>query len=316
ARNHSATHLLQKALRDNLGEHVHQTGSFVNEERMRFDFSHFTALTQEELVKVENQVNDYILADMPINCTEMPIEEAKSLGAMAFFGDKYGDIVRVVKMGDCSMEFCGGTHCSSTGEIGFVKILSETGIAAGMRRIEMITGKQTLAYYQQQEKTINEMASSLKTLPGEISKKVAKIVAELKEKNKEIEKLKAQLAQNSSGDLLQDLQEINGLKMLAVYTKSIDNMSDLRTMMDNLRQDAALDILILAAKNDEKVFLAANVSAQAQAKGFHAGNIIKEVAAVCGGSGGGKADMAQAGGKDISKIGEAIDKAWEILQGK
>ncbi len=313
AANHSATHLLHRALRRVLGDHVHQAGSAVDAERLRFDFSHFQPLTAEELAEIEADINRQIRANLPISCTEMPLEEAKATGAMAFFGDKYGDIVRVVCMGDYSKELCGGTHCQSTGEIGLAKILSESGIAAGMRRIEMLTGQGALAYYQAQEAALLEMAELLKSNANEAPKKLAKLLQELKEKNKELEQLQAKLAQGAGDDLAGQIRESAGLKRLAALASGVQDIAALRDLADMVRDKYAVDVLVLAANAAEKVVLIAACSEAAQKAGFHAGKLVKEVAAVCGGGGGGRPDMAQAGGKDTAKTAEAVDKAWQLI---
>lgn len=314
AANHSATHLLHKALRKVLGDHVQQSGSFVDQERLRFDFSHFAPLTPEELNAVEDEINRNILRDMTISSQELPIEEAKAQGAMAFFGDKYGDTVRMISIGDYSKELCGGTHCRATGEIGFVKILSENGIAAGMRRIEMLTAFNALNYYKEQEEKVEEIAAALKTTPQEAISKAKKLMAELKEKNREIEQLKARFAQDSLTDMVEQAREIKGVKMLAAQVPAIDDMAALRELMDVLRHKHQLDVVLLGANAGEKAVFVAACNDKAQEQGFHAGRLVKHVAAVCGGSGGGRGDMAQAGGKDTSKLPEAIEAAWEFAQ--
>ncbi len=313
AANHTATHMLHRALRKVLGEHVHQTGSLVDKDRLRFDFSHFAPLAPEEIQEIEKDINKHILANIPVSCREMPLKEAKAQGAMAFFGDKYGEIVRMVSIGDYSKELCGGTHCRATGEIGLAKIISETGIAAGMRRIEMLTGENALNYYKEQEEIIEKLAAVFKTAPNELLHRAEKLVSDLKEKNKEIDKLKAGLAQGSIGDMAKNAREIKGLKVLAAYAKETDSINGLRELLDTLRQKYVLDILVLAANAGDKAVFVASCNENAQKAGFHAGKIVKAVAAVCGGAGGGRGDMAQAGGKDTAKIPEAIEAAWALL---
>ncbi len=313
--NHSATHLLHQALRQQLGDHVQQSGSAVDDKRLRFDFSHFNPVTSEELEKIETEVNEKIFANLPIECTQMPIEEAKQLGALAFFGDKYGDIVRVVKIGDYSQEFCGGTHCQRTGQIGLIKIISESGVAAGLRRIEALTGKEAVSYYKEQEKRLAKIADILKTQISEAEKRVSKIVEENHKLTKAMEQAKEQKAQKSMADMLQAATEINGLQVLIAQADAVQDMPTLRTAIDFLR-NKGVDVIILAATDGVKVFITAAVSDAGQVKGIFAGDIVKEVAAVCGGSGGGKKDMAQAGGKDPTKIKEAILKANKIIAGK
>ena len=313
AANHSATHLLHKALRDTLGDHVHQAGSNVDEYRLRFDFTHFEPLTDHELKQIEESVNHQVLENLPIECREMPIEEAKKLGALAFFGDKYGDIVRVVEMGDYSMEFCGGTHCHCTGEIGLVKILSENGIASGMRRIEMLTGFNTLKYYREQEDLLNGLTEVLKTTPANLEKRIDKLLKDNREMTKTIEKYESAAVKDSISELFASAKDINGIKTLSVYLDFIHDMSSLRSTLDSLRDKNQLSVIILAANSDDKVHLVAYADEKARNLGINAGKLIKEIALVCEGSGGGKPDMAQAGGKNPKKIPEAIKKSWQLL---
>ncbi|MGI5892201.1 MAG: alanine--tRNA ligase [Bacillota bacterium] len=313
--NHSATHLLNQALRKNLGDHVQQAGSLVDDNRLRFDFSHFNPISTEELAKIEADVNEQIFANLSIECKEMPLEEAKKSGALAFFGDKYGDIVRVVKMGDYSQELCGGTHCQSTGQIGLIKILSESGIAAGLRRIEALTGQEAVAYYKEQEKTLANIAGLLKTQPSEVEKRVAKILEENRHMAKIIEQTKEREAKNSMAALISSITEAKDLKILIAQAEAINDMPTLRTAMDFFR-NKGVDIIILAATDGEKVYIVASVSSKGQAASIFAGDLVKEIASVCGGSGGGKKDIAQAGGKNPDKIADAIKKAQNIIADK
>lgn len=314
ARNHSATHLLHWALRQTLGEQLHQAGSLVTDERLRFDFNHFEALTLEQLREIENKVNKQILANLPIVTQEMPLEEAKATGAMAFFGDKYGDIVRLVSMGDVSRELCGGTHCQYTGEIGQIKILSESGIGSGTRRIEALTGFAALEYYQQEEDKLHLLAEMLKSNPQNMEKRLETLLAENKTYAKEIEKLQARLDKDNIESLWQNAQEIAGIRILTAQVAAAD-MPALRKVMDMLRDKLPVAAIVLAAAQEDKVQFVVSIANEAQAKGLHAGKLIKEIAAICNGSGGGRPDMAQAGGKDNSpeKIKAALAKAQELI---
>lgn len=313
ARNHSTTHLLQKALRETLGEHVNQAGSLVEPERLRFDFTHFQAVQEHELREVEARVNEMILANLEISAFETSIDEAKAMGATALFGEKYGDRVRVVRMGEYSLELCGGTHLSNTGEAGLFKILSEGGIGAGLRRIEAVTGEGVLEYISEQEQKIQEVASLLKANPNEVIRRLEGLLNTLKEKEKELDQLQAQRAQKESENLLEKVIEIEGVKVLAVKTTAPD-MDSLRSMGDMLRDKLGSGIVVLANTLEEKVNFVAMVSKDLAGKAAHAGNIIKEVAKVAGGGGGGRPDMAQAGGKIPAKVNEALQKAHEVIE--
>lgn len=313
ARNHSVTHLLHKALKEVLGDHVNQAGSLVEPERLRFDFTHFRAVTPEELQKVEDRVNEMILANLDVHAFETSLDEAKALGATALFGEKYGEKVRVVKMGDYSMELCGGTHLRSTGEAGLFKILSESGIGAGLRRIEAVTGEGTLRYIAEQEARLKDIARLVKSSPAEVVKRVENIVDNLREKEKELEQLQARLAREESQNLMDKVKEVAGVKVLAVSTGAPD-MDALRHMGDVLRDKLGSGIVVLGATLGDKVNFVAMVTKDLVAKGAHAGNIIKEVARVAGGGGGGRPDMAQAGGKDPAKLEAALQKAYEVIE--
>ncbi|MGN0242686.1 MAG: alanine--tRNA ligase [Lachnospiraceae bacterium] len=305
-KNHSATHLLQKALRTVLGEHVEQSGSDVNADRLRFDFSHFSALTKEELEQVERMVNEKIREALPVVTEVMSIEEAKKTGAMALFGEKYGDKVRVVKMGDFSIELCGGTHVSNTGTIRGFKILSENGVAAGVRRIEAITAGGLDAYYQNLEETLNKAAAAAKTEPAKLADKIETLLAEIKELHSENEKLKSKLANDSLGDIANQIQEISGVNVLAASVDGVD-MNGLRNLGDQLKEQA--DVIVLASENDGKVNLIAMADDAAMKAGAHAGNLIKAIAGLVGGGGGGRPNMAQAGGKNPAGIADALKQA-------
>lgn len=312
-KNHSATHLLQKALKKVLGAHVEQKGSLVTPTRLRFDFAHFAAMTAEELDQVEKLVNQEIQAQLEVSTDIMGIEDAKKSGAMALFGEKYGDSVRVVSMGDFSKELCGGTHVHNTGEIILFKIISESGIAAGVRRIEALTGNGVIAYYKQQEGLLGQAARELKCNPSEVAEKITHMQAELKTLNSENESLKSKIAQNSMGDVMNKIQEVSGIKLLAVSVSDVD-MNGLRDLGDQLKDKLGEGVVILASAKEGKVSLLAMVTDEAQKRGAHAGKFIKELASVVGGGGGGRPNMAQAGGKDASKIPDAIAKAAEILK--
>lgn len=313
ARNHSATHLLQKALRDILGNHVEQAGSHVSPERLRFDFVHFAPLTQEELQKVEQEVNEKVFENLPINICETDIDEARKMGAMALFGEKYGKTVRVVNMGDYSIELCGGTHLSNTAAIGTFKIISESGVAAGVRRIEALTGQAALNYYRQQEKYVKEAAGLLKTTPDGILKRIESLISEAKENQKEIEKLRAKMAGEAVQDVLSGKIDVNGVSLLTARFDELD-MNGLRNMGDNLKNKIGSGVIVLATGKDNKVNFVVMATDDAVKKGAHAGNLIREIAKVAGGSGGGRPNMAQAGGKDVSMIDEALSKASEVLK--
>ena len=315
ARNHSATHLLQKALRTVLGTHVEQAGSSVNEDRLRFDFSHFSAMTAEELQKVEEIVNEQIVAGLPVKVENMPIEEARKTGAQALFGEKYGDVVRVVNMGDYSIEFCGGTHVKNTNEIMAFKILSESGVAAGVRRIEALTSKGLIRYYDNLEKKLNEAAKVLKATPDNLAEKIAHLTAENKALHSEVESLKSKLAQDAMGDVMNQVQEIKGVKLLAAAVDGVD-MNGLRDLGDQLKEKLGDGVVVLASGNDGKVSLMVTATDAAMKQGAHAGNLIKAIAGLVGGGGGGRPNMAQAGGKNPAGIQEALKKAAEVLEGQ
>ena len=315
ARNHSATHLLQRALREVLGNHVEQAGSSVNESRLRFDFTHFSALTEEEIRKVEHIVNEKIQEHLPVKAENMPIEEARKTGAAALFGEKYGDVVRVVSMGEFSKEFCGGTHVENTGVINAFKILSETGVAAGVRRIEALTSQGLLDYYEETEHKLMEAAKLLKTTPDKLADKLGGLLAEQKALKSELESTKSKMAQNAVGDVMDQVTEVKGVKLLAVKLEDVD-MNKLRELGDQLKEKLGDGVLVLASKAGGKVNLVAMATDGAMAKGAHAGNLIKGIAACVGGGGGGRPNMAQAGGKNPAGIDDALAKACEVLEGQ
>ena len=312
-RNHSATHLLQKALREVLGTHVEQAGSFQNSERTRFDFSHFSAMTPEELKKVEDMVNAKIAEAIPVVTEVMTVDEAKKTGAMALFGVMYGETVRVVTMGDFSKEFCGGTHVKNTSDIAAFKILSESGVAAGVRRIEALTGDNVLAYYANLEEELNKAAKVVKTTPANLVERLEKLMAEMKELASENESLKSKAAKDALGDVMDQVVEIKGLKLLATSVEGVD-MNGLRDLGDQLKDKLGEGVVVIASSNEGKVNLIAMATDEAQAKGAHAGNLIKAIAAKVGGGGGGRPNMAQAGGKNPAGIPEAIAEAKVALE--
>ena len=315
SRNHSATHLLQKALRTVLGTHVEQAGSYVTPDRLRFDFTHFAAMTPEEIQQVEDIVNEKILESLPISATQESIEDARKLGAMALFGEKYGNIVRVVNMGGYSIELCGGAHLDNTAQVGSFKIVSESGIASGVRRIEALTGAAALKHYQRQEESLKAVCKAVKSNPENMVKRVEAVIAEQKQLAKELESLKAKMAGGAADSILANAVEVKGIKLVAAEVKEAD-ANALRTMGDQLKNKLGSGVVVLASANGGKVNLLAMATDDAVKAGAHVGNIIKAAAAVCGGGGGGRPNMAQAGGKDASKITEALTKAKEVLEGQ
>ena len=314
-KNHSATHLLQKALKTVLGAHVEQKGSLVNPTRLRFDFAHFQAMTPEEIAETEALVNKEIQAALPVTTQIMGIEEAKKTGAMALFGEKYGDEVRVVSMGDFSVELCGGTHVANTANITLFKIVSEAGVAAGVRRIEALTGNNVIEYYRQMEENLHTIAKTLKTSPAEITEKITHLQKEVKELQSENESLKSKMAQDSLGNVMDQVVEVKGVKVLASAVDGVD-MNGLRDLGDQLKEKLGEGVVVLASAKDDKVSLLAMATQGAMDKGAHAGNLIKAAAAIVGGGGGGRPNMAQAGGKNPDKIPEAIAKVAELVEGQ
>ena len=312
ANNHSATHLLQKALRMVLGTHVEQAGSLNNANRLRFDFTHFSAMTEEQLKEVEAIVNREIRNHLPVVVRNMPIEEAKKTGAAALFGEKYGDIVRVVSMGDFSIEFCGGTHVANTGDIMAFKILSESGVAAGVRRIEALTSKGLMDYYEEQEQKLHEAAKMLKTTPDNMEEKISHLQAENKALKSEVESLKGKLAKDAIGDVMNQVTEVVGVKLLAAKVEGVD-MNGLRDLGDQLKDKLGEGVVVLVSATDGKVSLMAMATKGAIDKGAHAGNLIKACASCVGGGGGGRPNMAQAGGKKPEGMNDALTKAKEVL---
>ncbi len=314
-KNHSATHLLQKALRTVLGTHVEQAGSFVNADRLRFDFSHFSAMTQEELARVEQIVNNEIASGLAVDTQVMSIEDAKKTGAMALFGEKYGETVRVVKMGDFSTELCGGTHVKNTNSIAAFKIISEAGIAAGVRRIEALTGNGVFAYYRDLEDTIERAAKIVKTNPASLTEKLEHIMNEMKSLQSEIESLKSKAAKDALGDVMDQVTMIKDVKLLATKVNGVD-MNGLRDLGDQLKDKLGEGVVVIISTMDDKVNLIAMATEQAMAKGAHAGNLIKGIAGLVGGGGGGRPNMAQAGGKNPAGVDAALKETEKVLEGQ
>lgn len=306
-RNHTAAHLLQAALRETLGTHVEQAGQLVNSHAVRFDFTHFSALTGEEIDKIERRVNEIILEGMPVTTEEMPIDEAKKLGAMALFGEKYGDIVRVVRAGDFSTELCGGTHVDNTGKLGLFKIVSESSVAAGVRRIEGVTGFGVMDFIRQNAELIRNTAAAMKLAnPAEIDKRATSLVGEIKSAEKEIEKLRGEISSMKTGDLMQNAVQIGDYKLITATVEGV-NPGELRTMADKAKDDDSL-VMFICGINEEKTGanFACACGKNAVAGGAHAGNLVRKIATLAGGSGGGRPDSAMAGTKDITNIGSAM----------
>ena len=312
-RNHTAAHLLQAALREVLGTHVEQAGQLVNDKEVRFDFTHFNPLTTEELSRVEAIVNKEILACVPVSMQEMPIEEAKKMGAMMLFGEKYGDIVRVVKAGDASTEFCGGTHVASTGELGLFKIVSEASVAAGVRRIVALTGTGVLNYLNECEDTVKFASATFKSADNEVKDRITAIVAENKAKDKEIQNLNAEMTKLKSADMFSSAVDVDGIEL---YTAKVEGTTPdaLRSMGDDVKTKGDNVVAVLAGVNGDKANFVAVCGKGAIAKGVKAGDLVKEVAKIANGGGGGRPDSAMAGAKDITKIDEALSKAEEIVK--
>ena len=311
-RNHSATHLLHKALRTVLGTHVEQAGSLVTRDRLRFDFTHFSAMSQDEIKEVENIVNKEIRAALPVVTDVMSLEDAKKTGAMALFGEKYGDKVRVVRMGDFSTELCGGTHVKNTSEISCFKILSEAGVAAGVRRIEALTSDGLIHHYENVEQELHAAAAAAKSTPADLKTKIESMMEEIKTLHSENEKLKSKLAKEAMGDVMDQVQEVKGVKVLAVRADGVD-MNGLRNLGDQLKEKIGEGVVVIASVLDGKVNLMAAVTDEAQKKGAHAGNLIKAIAGLVGGGGGGRPNMAQAGGKNPEGVADALIKVAEVV---
>ena len=311
--NHSAAHLLQAALQNVLGDEVKQQGSYQDGDRTRFDFSFGRALTDDEISKVEDLVNEKIMEDLPVITDIMSIEDAKKSGAMALFGEKYGDVVRVVKMGDFSKELCGGTHVSSTGMIHCFKIVSEGGIAAGVRRIEGITGSEVLRHYKKIENDLKDAAASVKATPATLSDRLGKMVSEIKALNSEIESLKSKAAKEAAGNLEDSAVDVKGVKLIATSVPDAD-MNSLRDLADQMKEKYSNGVFVLCSDAGGKVNLIVSAAPDAIKAGAHAGNIIKKLAPLVGGGGGGRDTMAQAGGKNPAGIGEMIASAKGVVE--
>ena len=311
------THLLHRALKNVLGDHVNQAGSLVTPERLRFDFTHFSALTPEQLEAIESEVNSKILENLPVSVKVMSLEEAQKDGATALFDEKYGDVVRVVSAGEYSKELCGGTHLNSTGEAGLIKILGESGISAGVRRIEALTGFNALEYYNSREKLLQKASETAKTSTDDIVRKIESLYDEIKNLKKELDSVNNKLISSSVGNIIDQAESYNGIKVVAARLDGLD-MNALRNTSDDLKNRVGSGVIILASSKDGKVNLIVSATKDAVASGIHCGKIIKEAAAACGGGGGGRPDMAQAGGKDPSGIDKAIsiakEKAVEVLK--
>lgn len=312
-KNHSATHLLQKALKTVLGSHVEQKGSLVTPDRLRFDFVHFSAMTPEEIARTEMLVNEEIAKNSEVVTKVMSLEEAKATGAMALFGEKYENDVRVVSMGDFSKELCGGTHVKNTGMITTFKIVSETGVAAGVRRIEALTGDGVFRYYHEIEQELAEAAKAAKSTPDKLKEKIEHMIAEIKTLQSEVESLKSKAAKDALGDVMDQVKEVNGIKLLATAVEDVD-MNGLRELGDQLKEKLGQGVIVIASSANGKVNLVAMATEEAMSKGAHAGNLIKGIAALVGGGGGGRPNMAQAGGKNPAGIPDAIAKVEEVLK--
>lgn len=305
-KNHTATHLLHQALKDVLGTHVNQAGSLVQPDRLRFDFSHFGQITAEELDEIEKIVNEKIWESIAVQIDYKNIDEAKAMGAMALFGEKYGKIVRVVQVGSYSLELCGGCHVDNTSAIGLFKIVSEAGIGAGTRRIEAVTGQAAYQQLTDQIHLLKDAANKLKTSPKDVATRIESLLTEVKQLQRENESLAAKLSNIEAGNLVEKVKMVNGVPVLAASIPNVD-MNNLRTMADELKQKIGSVVLVLGSANEGKVNIIAGVTKDLMDKGYHAGKIVKEVASICGGGGGGRPDMAQAGGKDPSKLKDALD---------
>lgn len=312
SRNHTATHLLQKALRQVLGDHVQQSGSMVNREMLRFDFSHYEQVTAEQISEVEKIVNDNIDMFLPVETKQMPIKEAIKTGAMSLFEEKYGDIVRVVSVGDFSKELCGGTHVKNSGQIGSFKIISESGIASGVRRIEAVTGTAVLERLINKEKIVSDISEKLKTTPDQLASKVDSITSENRKLSKKLESYIEKSLGTVTDKLIEDSKEINGIRLVTRLFKDY-KINDLRGISDNVKAKYNNVAMVLATQSGEKITFLVSLSDDVVKSGHHAGKMIKEIAAAAGGSGGGKANMAQAGANDPSKIKEAFEVAEKLL---
>jgi alanyl-tRNA synthetase len=314
ARHHTATHLLHATLRYVLGDHVKQAGSLVAPDRFRFDFTHYTALTEREIGRIEELINEYIIENRPVETQVLDVDQAVASGAMALFDEKYGDKVRVVSVKDVSKELCGGTHTKASGDIGSFKILSEVGIAAGVRRIEGVAGRQAYRAFKREEQSLRDIAQTLKTTDLDVAPRVEKLVAQIRGLEKELDQFKHKLHTSRAGDAAGDARDIQGVKVLAKRTDGMD-AKDLRTFGDKLKDKLGSGILALGSVKDDKVSLIVMVSKDLTDR-FSAGAIIKEMAPILGGTGGGKADLAQSGGKDPAKLDAALEALYAIISKK
>ncbi|OPX83697.1 MAG: Alanine--tRNA ligase [Pelotomaculum sp. PtaB.Bin013] len=313
SRNHSATHLLQKALKTVLGGHVHQAGSLVEPDRLRFDFTHYAALSPDELKQVEKIVNNAVLANLPVEIFETSVSEARAMGAAALFDEKYGERVRAVKMGDFSLELCGGTHLRSTAEAGLFKLVGESSVGAGLRRIEAVTGEGALRFIEAWEEQLAEIARLVKAPPHEATRRVEGLLQNVRELEAECDVLQARLARYQVQDLLDRVKEVKGIKVLAGQAAAPD-MDSLRGMVDLLKDKIGTGVIVLGSPVGDKVNLVAAVTKDLLGRGLHAGKLIKEIASAVGGGGGGRPEMAQAGGKDPSRLGDALEKTYKVAE--
>ncbi|MEG1870944.1 MAG: alanine--tRNA ligase, partial [Peptostreptococcaceae bacterium] len=313
ARNHSATHILHKVLKEVLGDHVNQAGSLVTPERLRFDVTHFEAITKDEIEIIEEKVNEAILEALDIQSENMTINKAKEKGATALFGEKYGNDVRVVSMGDFSIELCGGTHLTNTSQIGMFKILSEGGVAAGVRRIEAITGKSVYQYLKEKESLISQIAINLKTKEDSLAQRVTSLVEENKKLDKELHDVKTKMSLQSVDSIIDSKVDINGVNLIATKFENMD-INTLKEVADNLRDKLVSGVVVAANIADSKVSFVVTATKDVIEKGIHSGNIVREVAKIAGGKGGGRPNMAQAGATDITKVEEALNYASEVVK--
>lgn len=311
-RNHTATHILHSALREVLGNHVQQSGSLVSPDRLRFDFTHFEAISEDDLRTIEIYVNDKVLESLTVEVKETALDDARRMGATALFGEKYGSVVRVVNVGDISMELCGGTHVKNSSSIGLFKILSESGVASGVRRIEAVTGIGALKHIESLHNTIKEVAGVLRTPVKDLLKKAESLVVEIKDKDKEIEELKSRMATDAAQDIIKSAVDIKGVKVVA-FQIDLD-IDSLRNLGDRLKEKLGKSVIILASRRDDKILFISMASKDAVEQGVHCGSIVKEIAKIAGGSGGGKPEMAQAGGKYYEKINDALKTSYDIIE--
>ena len=313
AKNHTATHLLQRALKNVLGEHVNQAGSMVDDKRLRFDFNHFNVITKEELQKVEDEINSKILEDLQVETTNMNIKDAKELGAMALFNEKYGDVVRVVKIGDYSIELCGGTHLKSTSKAGLIKIISQTGVASGVRRIEAVTGISAINYYKDKEEKLNKISNILKTDVNDSLQKAEILVEDLRKCNKEIEKLRSEINKNLIYDIINEEVYVKGIRTIVKRLDGV-NAKELRDIIDVIKNKVSSVFVVLASVVDDKIVFVSAATKDLVQKGVHAGNVLKEIAKITKGGGGGRPDLAQAGGTDLEKLDGALETVQSIIE--